>query len=394
MAPGIATLVIEPDPDAARQFEAACRRLGTIDLRWKTESLEAGAEIVAKRRPEMVVVGIDRAADPAIGFIEAVSGSPLPPFILALSGSAGADLILRTMRAGAHDFLCRPIKDADLSAAVEKVGRLRSAKGTGPSRGRIVSLFGGKGGCGATTIAVNLSGALVRCHDQRVVVVDLVLAHGDVTLFFNVNPAYSILDLARNAEKADSEFLHTLLVKHESGVHVLAAPHRVEEADQIDPGQVRQVLATLRGMFDYIVVDTPRQFDERTLCALEMSDLILLPTLLDLPSIRNAQRCLDLFEQLGIRDDRVKLVLSRFLPGERISPEKIEQVLKCPVFASVPNDFPTVIGAINRGRPLQESAPDKEVTLSFRRMADLLTGGEAEAPEPRKPGLLGRILNL
>ena len=240
---------------------------------------------------------------------------------------------------------------------------------------------------------MNLADALARLTGKKVAVVDLVLAHGDVTMFFNVNPTYSILDLARNAEKADYDFLHTLLVRHPSGVYVLADPPMIEDAEQISPDQVRDVLSTLRSMFDYIVVDTPHQFDDRTLTALEMSEIVLLVSLLNLPSLKNTQKCLELFGRIGLRDERIRLVLSRYLPNDEIPKESIEGIMNIPVFFSVPNDYPTVISSINRGKLLSEVAPDKEVTQSFDRMAELLEGTAPRKAAPeKKKGIAGKHL--
>jgi pilus assembly protein CpaE len=211
-------------------------------------------------------------------------------------------------------------------------------------------------------------------------------------MFFNVNPSYSILDLAKNAEKADYDFLHTLLIRHASGVYILADPPMIEDAEQISPAQVRDVLSTLRSMFDYIIIDTPHQFDERTLTALEMSDIVLLVSLLNLPSLKNTQKCLELFGRIGLRDERVRLLLSRYLPNDEIPKESIEGIMNTPVFFSVPNDYPTVISSINRGKLLTEVAPDKEVTKSFDRMAELLEGpGVKKAVPEKKKGILDNL---
>src|SRR5659263_256756 len=113
------------------------------------------------------------------------------------------------------------------------------------------------------------------------------MAHGDVTMFFNVTPTYTLLDLARNSGKADPEYIDSLIVRHSSGVCILADPPRIEDAEQISADQVRDMLATLRSTFDVVIVDTPHQFDEKTLAALEMSDTILLVTLLNLPALKN-----------------------------------------------------------------------------------------------------------
>jgi pilus assembly protein CpaE len=357
--------------------------------------MQSGFEIIRKQSPEMAIVGLGVSADVAIESLSFMSREFPFLYLLALSEKSDADLILRTMRAGAHDFLCKPVKEADLRAAAEKVFKLKDARKESPGRGgKIVSIFSNKGGNGTTMIAVNLADALVRYHGKKVVVVDLVLAHGDVTMFFNVNPSYSIMDLAKNAEKADYDFLHTLLMKHSSGVYVLADPPMIEDAESISARQVKEMLSTLRSMFDVIIIDTAHQFDERTLTALESSDVILLVTLLNLPSLKNTQKCLDLFGRIGFRDERIRLVLSRYLPSDEIPKESIEGILKTPIFFAVPNDYPTVISSINRGKLLREIAPDKEVTKSFHQMADLLLRSDGQKAPPkaeRKRGIMDRL---
>ena len=389
----ISCLIIETDQEAIRQIDILSKRIGAIEVRWKTHSVQTGIDIIRKHVPEMVIVGLGPTPEPAIESISTMAKDFPFLYLVALSDRTDSDLILRTIRAGAHDFLCKPVKEIDLRAAAEKASKLKATRKESVGRGgKILSVFSNKGGNGTTTIAVNLADALVRLTGKKVAVVDLVLSHGDVTMFFNVSSSYSILDLAKNAEKADYDFLHTLLVKHASGVYVLADPPTIEDGEQISAAQVREVLSTLRSMFDYIVVDTPHQFDERTLTALEMSDIVLLVSLLNLPSLKNTQKCLELFGRIGLRDERVRLLLSRYLPNDEIPKESIEGIMNTPVFFSVPNDYPTVISSINRGKLLSEIAPDKEVTKSFDRMAELLEGpAPKKAVTERKKGILDSL---
>jgi pilus assembly protein CpaE len=387
----ISCLIIETDQEAIQQIDVLCRRIGGIEVRWKTQSVGTGVDIIRKHLPEMAIIGMDTAKpETSIGAIAAIAKDFPSLYLVALSGRSDSDLILRTIRAGAHDFLCKPVQESDLKAAAEKAAKLKSTRKESAGKGgKILSIFSNKGGNGTTTIAVNLADALARRSGKKIAVVDLVLSHGDVTMFFNVNPSYSIMDLAKNAEKADYEFLHTLLIRHACGVYVLADPPLVEEAEQISASQVRDVLTTLRSMFDYIIVDTPHQFDERTLTALEMSDIVLLVSLLNLPSLKNTQKCLELFSRIGLRDERVRLLLSRYLPNDEIPKESIEGIMNCPVFFSIPNDYPTVISSVNRGKLLSEIAPDKEITKSFDQMAELLEGAEPKKAAPeKKKGIL------
>jgi pilus assembly protein CpaE len=381
----ISCLIIETDQEAIRQIDILSKRIGAIEVRWKTHSVQTGIDIIRKHLPEMVIVGLGPTPEPAIESISAMAKDFPFLYLVALSDRTDSDLILRTIRSGAHDYLCKPVKETDLRAAAEKASKLKATRKESVGHGgKILSIFSNKGGNGTTTIAVNLADALVRLTGKKVAVVDLVLSHGDVTMFFNVSSSYSILDLAKNAERADYDFLHTLLVRHASGVYVLADPPTIEDGEQISAAQVRDVLSTLRSMFDYIIIDTPHQFDERTLTALEMSDIVLLVSLLNLPSLKNTQKCLELFGRIGLRDERVRLLLSRYLPNDEIPKESIEGIMNAPVFFSVPNDYPTVISSINRGKLLSEIAPEKEVTKSFDRMAELLEGPAPKKAVPEK----------
>ena len=389
----ISCLIIETDQEAIRQIDILSKRIGAIEVRWKTHSVKTGIDIIRMHLPEMAIIGLGPTPEPAIESISMMAKDFPFLYLVALSDRTDSDLILRTIRAGAHDYLCKPVKEIDLRAAAEKASKLKATRKESVGRGgKILSVFSNKGGNGTTTIAVNLADALVRLTGKKVAVVDLVLSHGDVTMFFNMSSSYTILDLAKNAEKADYDFLHTLLARHASGVYVLADPPTIEDGEHISAAQVREVLSTLRSMFDYIVVDTPHQFDERTLTALEMSDIVLLVSLLNLPSLKNTQKCLELFGRIGLRDERVRLLLSRYLPNDEIPKESIEGIMNTPVFFSVPNDYPTVISSINRGKLLSEVAPDKEVTKSFDRMAELLEGpGPKKAVPARKKGILDSL---
>jgi pilus assembly protein CpaE len=389
----ISCLIVETDQETVRHLDILCRRIGSIEVRWKAHSVQAGFDIIRKNLPVMAIIGLGPTPETVIESISVLAREFPSLYLVALADQADSGLIMRTIRAGAHDFLCKPVQEIDLMATAEKVSRLRSPRvETAGQGGKVLSIFSNKGGNGTTTIAVNMAASLARTTRKKVAVVDLVLSHGDVTMFFNVNSSYSIMDLAREVEKADYDFLHALLVRHASGVYILANPPVIEDAEQISAAQVREVLSKMRSMFDYVVVDTPHQFDDRTLTALDMSDIVLLVSLLNLPTLKNTQRCLELFGRIGLRDERIRLVLNRYIANEEIPKDRLEEILNCPVFFSIPNDYPTVISSINRGKLLSEIAPDKEVSKSFDRMAELIEGpGPRRKVPAKKKGLLESI---
>jgi Flp pilus assembly CpaE family ATPase len=147
------------------------------------------------------------------------------------------------MRAGATEFLIRPVSQKDLLAAVQRIARQRAvAAVAAPSRGKVITVFGGKGGRGTTALAVNLAAALATAGVGPVVAVDLDLQAGDLSLFLNVSPQYTIHDAVANMDRLDAVFLNSLLCSHPSGLSLLAAPQRVEDAHRIPPLHVTQLL--------------------------------------------------------------------------------------------------------------------------------------------------------
>jgi pilus assembly protein CpaE len=389
---GAGTVVVATDPSVAEEIERLCEGSAAL-VRWKTTSVASALEIVRKFHPSLAVVALGSAVPATLAYaIESLARESSSLYILAVLERTDGEAVMGAMRAGAHDVVPFPLLPEDFSAAIDKFMKARATRtDAAPSQGKIVSVFSNKGGNGGTTLACNLADALAGRHGKKTAVVDLVLSHGDVSTFFNVQTEYSLLDLVKNAEKADYDFLHGLLVRHSSGVYVLADPPSVEEAEGISASQVRSVLNTMRSLFDYIVVDTPHAYDERTMTALELSDTILLVSLLNLPSLRNTQRCLDLFDRVGLRDDRVRLVLNRFMESDDISVAQVEQTLGQPIFSRIPNDYPAVISSINRGRLLREVAPDAEVTAAFGELSDGIVGKKSEPRPPAKRSILDRI---
>ena len=197
-------------------------------------------------------------------------------------------------------------------------------------------------------------------------------------MFLNVQPKYTIADVARSYEKLDQTLLRAHLVQHSSGAYVMAEPQQAEEAEGITAEQVGQVLRLLRSMFEYVIVDTAHAFDDKSVEALDLSDSIYLVAALELPAIRNSKRCLEIFQRLGYGQDKVKLVLNRFIVDKSIATEKFERSFEYPVFWRIPNDYSSVSNSINTGVPLLESAPQSPVTVNLRELAVNISGYSAE----------------
>lgn len=288
------------------------------------------------------------------------------------------DTIKACMEAGIRDFLPRPFTEIDVKKVVEKHRlSLTVNHDEGDRTGRIITVFSNKGGLGKTTIAVNLAMALSEVVGSAVALVDLNLQLGDITTFLDVEPKQTIVDIARNIGRVDAAYLEGSLAQYTckgAKVYVLADPLHVEDAEEVTADQINAVLTVLRSSFEYVVIDTTTSFDTKTLAALDLADQILLVSMVNLPSIRSSQRLLNLFARLGYDEQKIKLIVNRYMPGEEITVEDVEETLEHPVFWKIPNSYNIVMTAINRGIPIAMVENGKNLEKNFLELAHKVSG--------------------
>lgn len=307
--------------------------------------------------------------------------------VLVLGPTKDADLILRAMRHGAKEYVLADDDEAIAHALREQARPLRGTDG-----GIVYALFPAKGGVGATTLATNLAGALQRAG-ERTCLVDLNLDMGDVLAFLDLPGGFSISDVVANMKRLDRELLESSVMRHPaSGIHVLAQTHRIEESDRVSPAALGAVLSLLRRHYGAIVLDGLRSFDEVSLAAVDASNQILLVVTQEVPAVRDARRCVDLFRRLGA-ESKLKLIVNRFRNGHEINPEVVAETVGLPVAATVANDYPAVIRAVNRGQMLLDDAPRAPVTKDVEKLVRTLghVSSSDAAPGREKRSLLQRF---
>lgn len=200
-------------------------------------------------------------------------------------------------------------------------------------------------------MAVNLGIALNNDETQSVIV-DGNLQFGDVAVFINEQGKNTILDLASIVDELDPEIVGDVMVKHgDSGIHVLAAPPRPEQAEAVSGGQFAQILQYLRRLYAYVIVDTPSMLTDIVLSSVDESDIVVLVATQDIPSIKNSRLFLDLASSMGVERERIVFALNKYDKRIGITPEKIGENLKVEVSAIIPLDERVVIPSVNRGIP-------------------------------------------
>jgi pilus assembly protein CpaE len=302
----------------------------------------------------------------------------------------------RAMLAGARDFLTKPPMGDELISAIRRssemarIERSKNAQGRGSAsmvglptsvptlpgllQGKVITVYSPKGGVGTTTLAVNLAIAL-QSEDTRVVLVDANLQFGDVAIFVNEQGKNTIVEIAPRIEELDSEIIEEIMIKHQSsGIHVLAAPPKPEYAEKVSADQFGRVIHLLKQLYAYVVIDTSCTLTDITLNSIDHSDVVVVVTTQEIPTIKNVSLCLDLLHNLGVQKDRIVLTMNRFDKRIAITPERVGKNLKQDVAAIIPLDERIVINAVNRGIPFMIDNKTQLVARGVYALAESVRG--------------------
>jgi len=312
--------------------------------------------------------------------VEALARTFPEAAVFVTGPSVSADFVIEVIRAGAVEFLRRPVQEGDLASALEKLLRIRRPTLPAARPGRITSVFSTKGGLGVTTVATNLAVCLAERAPGRTILIDLDTRQSDVATFLNLRPTYSIVDALENPDRLDASFLQGLVVRHASGLVVLPGPTRIERG-QLVAEQVQVVLEIIRSHFDHVVLDLRHDLDPGTIAALEASDTVFFLTSLTVSALRSAAAGLAAFRHLGLNPQRVKVVIMREGTGEDVTLKHAHETLGVPIHWRTPSDYSTVVSAINSGEPVVTAAPRSKIARNLRELA----GGLFPRPGAARP---------
>ena len=350
-----------------------------------------------KGGPIVAVIDLNHDFERAFGVAEEIKFKLSNVHLVMTSPDSNPQTILRAMRSGAEEYLTQPFNTSDVLKSFESIRKKIDIHTTrGVERGKIIAISSNKGGVGSTTAATNLASSLAA-KKKTVCLVDLVLQFGSVTSFLNLDPSYTILDLVKNIKRIDPLFLDGSLVKHSTGVRVLAEPFYAEDARRIMPADIDEILDMLSQSFDYVVVDTAKEFDDMLALVLDKANLILFVTEMDVPSLKSAHRALELFGRMGVYDMKIRLVLNRYVKSKLMSLESVEKALGVKIFWTLPNNYPVAIAAVNQGLSIQECDPKSDIAKSYAGLTDAVIESFAfagilkkEEEDEKRAGLLGR----
>lgn len=325
-----------------------------------------GAEAIEKAKelqPDVMLMDINMPDIDGLTATGIITKS-VPVAVVMISVQSDRDYIRRALQVGATDFLSKPPSADELYEAVRRAYERRpqpvvtTIAGTSAAdaqiAGKVIVVYSPQGGAGVTTMAINIAAGLVGKETQTALV-DANLQFGDVSIQLDLSNDRSISDLAAVADDLDTEFVDNVLTTHGSGIRILAAPPRPENADEVSAENLIKVVKSIANRHNFVVVDTAPHLDDVSISLFEMADMVVLVGLPTLPSVKNVRFILDLLDKIdGMNRNKIFFVLNQIPADKRsgaLEPSAISSTLKLPVNGVVPYVQKPMLDAINRGVP-------------------------------------------
>ena len=296
--------------------------------------------------------------------------------IIMLTSEREVEQKVRGLRAGADDYLIKPFHPAELLARIKSLlARFapREALVGRPPLGRVIALYGAKGGVGTTTIAINAAIALHRELGRKVCLVDGNLQFGDHRVFLDLGlDKKSIVDIV-SAPSIDQDLVRQVVVKHDSGVDLLLAPPSPETAELVTHEHMPLILEQLRTLYDYVLIDIDKRLDDVNLGIIEAAETVVVVMTADLSCLKNVRLVLETIGHLGYERSKVQLLLNRSNAFTGINVKNAEGALKRTIDYQVVNEYRGAISALNSGAPFMFTKADSPLgrsLLEFARTVD------------------------
>ena len=399
MADQIRVLIVDDIPETRDHLTKLLGFETDIEVVGAAASGREAIEMAKEMTPDVVLMDINMPDMDGISATERLSAEVPTAAVVMMSVQGEADYLRRSMLAGAREFLVKPFSSDELTASIrqvytreqEKLSRIvvQPAPAAAPAAaprpinsvredgepGRVVAVFGPKGGVGRTTLAVNLAVAAATELGQKTCLVDASFQFGDVGVLLNLNPKNkSIADLIGELEQGEPESMDTFVINHSAGIKVLLAPPSPEMAELITPLGAKRMIEALRKTNDLVVVDCMSSFNDTTLAILDLADTVLTMLSLEITSIKNIRLFLEVAEQLGYDSDKVRLVLNRADSSLGIRVADVEHSIGRRVDHTIVSDGRSVVYALNRGVPFFLSNREAQVSQDVLRLAQAVVG--------------------
>lgn len=370
----IRVVLIEEGRQMRDRLAAEIRLISDLNLILQTGSVEDVFLRVSSEPPDLILLDIDVLGNnPQKIIAELVTA--YPDVGLICTSRRWDEVTARlAVLAGAKGYLIKPFTSEDLLEAIKAIDQPKLLPVS-----EIITLVGPKGGGGKTTLAVNLAAGLAELTGQRVGIVDGDIQFGAIDVLLNVSPVSSIVEAARDLKYLSPVTLGAYLTEYSKSIKMLAAARSPEHAELVQAEDVTGILARMRMLFRYIIVDTAPGVDKVAQAATAMSDYIYVIGETNCPGdIDHIRQTLEFFNKNKNMRGQLKVILSRANMNYGEAIQRMEDELECRIAAVLPNDFTMAVTGINSGVPLIKAKPLAPLSKAILCLARDIAGEQAK----------------
>ena len=362
--------------------------LNTLPVRVVIDQPEVGEwagfmDRLGRLRPDAVMLEVGRLNDALPEAIRKIRATTAVPAVIAVHDTADPEVILRSIRAGAMEYLSPPLGES-LGAALERVSEERSDQAGELKRGRTLAFFSAKGGCGATTLACHVAVLLARLSQRKLLLADFDLNTGTIDFLMKSKARYTVLDAIHNINRLDLSFFKALVTNGRPGMEIINAPNGNAARASAEDERLPHILQLVRTWYDWVVVDLGRGLSKIGMQVLEETDEGFLVTGIDVPALYHAKHVIRSLQDAGY-GGRLRVVLNRLSRRSEVSTAEIQELLGAPVFAVMPDDPGALHDAYSAGTLLP---PGTSLAKHLNALAAKISGVKEEK-KPKKFSFLG-----
>ncbi len=416
----IRVMIVDDIVDTRDQLEKLLFFEKDIEVISKASNGREAVALAKQLRPDVILMDINMPDMDGIAATEAIMTQDPTVQVIIMSVQGETDYLRRAMLAGAREFLTKPISADDLYKSIRHVHKLASTRprvanvatgggsasavaGDNGAEGQIIAVFSPKGGVGTSVVAANLAVAIRQQTNKKVALVDANVIFGDLTVILNLRSDKTIIELAQRVDELDRELLNDVLATHTSQIKVLLAPPDPQRGELVSSDHIRTILEAMRREFDYIVVDTPASFQDRSLAVLDMATRIVTLMTLELHCIRNIKLFLEVADLLEYPHEKVMLVLNKASNRPGIKADDVEKNIQRKISMQIGDATQDMIFSINQGVPLMIGKPTHQVARDIGALAREVTAvakpaavgaaaSSASKPAQKQGGLFSRLI--
>jgi pilus assembly protein CpaE len=377
---GVEDIVLVDDDRVIQKMVGGFLERKGYTVRKASDGIEA-LQLVRDRVPDLVITDVRMPELNGIELTTRLRGhhrtAGIP--ILMFSEMGEAQHALAGYAAGADDYLPKPFELTILEAKVHSILRRSARMDTNVNRGKVILFAHAKGGVGTTSLAVNTAVLLAARSSRPVGLLDLDVEFGDSAVYLNLHPNHTLADLKSSPGALVDEALFEGFVTESGSVRLVVGADLPERAELVTLPAIQLAIDRLSATCEYVLIDAPASFSERTLTALDTSDLICLVTSASLASLKATRRCLGLFDKIGVPTARVRLILNHSTTHEMDVDAASGVLGRRPDFIIQRSE--SLDRAANRGRPLVTSDPTDSLVADLKLLAGSIAAGVPAALE-------------